>query len=492
MTKRFAVLLTLAVAVFSAPAQEGVEDPNPMQLTVSHAGPAEYQPGQPVEITISIAASDDGSVTALGLVDVAPETWTFAGVRGITGDLPAVTPQPGSAGKVEFAWINMPQFPYTFAYTLQVPPDAAGDAIIQGQVEYRTNAGRQVTTPDFITIKGPANLPPRIELIGSPTVSIQEGNPYQDPGVTATDPEDGDLTSKVQVTGAVDTNTPGVYELRYDVKDKNGKAAPTVTRIVTVTPKPEENNTNNNNNNNGNNGGVNTPVSRNNIGSRVFSGIPGADGRVRDARLANTGMNGNANQQPATAPQPANRPTATDRDTQAAAQAQRANELARSLAQNGPLAGDTVPSALPPAPGPRTANMAKLVSNAAAPKPVTAEAEDLRALDDALGIASNTGETTADAATTNEDDGSDDNRTQVAAAAGGPTIMKPPAPRVPGMMERISLRINGLGRRELATIAASGIVLLGLIGFAAVAGRIAYAGPVRRKGNGGNKPLTAE
>ena len=78
----------------------------------------------------------------------------------------------------------------------------------------------------------------------------------------------------------------------------------------------------------------------------------------------------------------------------------------------------------------------------------------------------------------------------MAAAVGGPDRLTPSAPPLPGLIERVSLRINGLGRRELATIAASGIVLLGLMGFAAVAGKIAYAGPTRRKGNG--KTLAAE
>ena len=479
---KMSIIRGIAAAMFltlTAFAQEG-EDPNPLQLAVTHAGPAEYQPGQVIEITVNISASSDGSVTALGLLGSAPDTWTFAGVRGITGDLPAVSPQPGSAGRIEFAWINMPQFPYSFAYTLQVPPDAAGQAVVQGQVEYRTNAGRQVTTPDFITIQGPENLAPKIELIGSPAVSVQEGNTYQDAGVTATDPEDGDLTSKVQVTGSVDTSIPGVYELSYDVRDKNGQAAPTMIRTVTVTPKPVDDNNDDDGGND--NGGVDTPTTpRNNARNRGLAGGPGFNGgRMRDENLANTGVNGTENVAAENLAQAAPQQGMTDR----AAQAQRASELAQNLAQNAPVPGGVVtPGAMPPLPGPRTANMARgatnnNAANTATARPASPEEEDLQALDDALGIETNTGEATADAATAG---GTSDDNDKLASVAAGVDPTPPTVQPVPGLLERVSLRINGLGRRELMTILAAGVVLLGLVAFATVAGRIAYAGPTRRK-----------
>lgn len=57
-------------------------------------------------------------------------------------------------------------------------------------------------------------------------------NPLE--GVTATDKQDGDLTSKIQVTSNdVDMTTPGTYCVTYEVTDKNGgKVAKTV--VITV------------------------------------------------------------------------------------------------------------------------------------------------------------------------------------------------------------------------------------------------------------------
>lgn len=74
-------------------------------------------------------------------------------------------------------------------------------------------------------------------------VSINVGDNF-DPmaGVSATDEEDGDITSKIKVDGNVDTSKPGTYELTYTVSDSKGhtvSAKQTVTVKQTVVPKDE-------------------------------------------------------------------------------------------------------------------------------------------------------------------------------------------------------------------------------------------------------------
>ena len=84
----------------------------------------------------------------------------------------------------------------------------------------------------------PANLP--INGNYSPTISgvndtsITVGDKF-DPlsGVTASDKEDGDLTSKIVVSGSVDTTKTGDYTLKYTVIDSNGLST-TKERVVTV------------------------------------------------------------------------------------------------------------------------------------------------------------------------------------------------------------------------------------------------------------------
>ncbi|EPZ61686.1 LPXTG cell wall anchor domain protein, partial [[Clostridium] sordellii ATCC 9714] len=72
---------------------------------------------------------------------------------------------------------------------------------------------------------------------GADNVSIKEGTPFNPmAGVTATDTEDGNITKDIKVTGTVDTDKPGKYELTYTVTDKDGNTT-TVKRIITVNPK---------------------------------------------------------------------------------------------------------------------------------------------------------------------------------------------------------------------------------------------------------------
>ncbi len=69
---------------------------------------------------------------------------------------------------------------------------------------------------------------------------IIEGDPawggqYSDQGATAWDPQDGDISSDVHVSGdPVNINLPGTYIVRYDVTDSDGNAAVQVTRTVQV------------------------------------------------------------------------------------------------------------------------------------------------------------------------------------------------------------------------------------------------------------------
>jgi VCBS repeat-containing protein len=84
----------------------------------------------------------------------------------------------------------------------------------------------------------PDSTPPVIRLRGDATVSVIIDSPYTDPGATASDPEDGDLTSKIVVTNAVNTAVLGTYTITYAVSDRSGNAAVPVTRTVNVLPQP--------------------------------------------------------------------------------------------------------------------------------------------------------------------------------------------------------------------------------------------------------------
>ncbi|MBR3180572.1 DUF5011 domain-containing protein [Candidatus Saccharibacteria bacterium] len=75
--------------------------------------------------------------------------------------------------------------------------------------------------------------PPEIHFEGGETIGLYEGEGFNEPGFFAIDNIDGDLSEKVSVEGGVDTNIPGVYKIRYYVKDFSGNEAEK-TRVVFV------------------------------------------------------------------------------------------------------------------------------------------------------------------------------------------------------------------------------------------------------------------
>ena len=75
---------------------------------------------------------------------------------------------------------------------------------------------------------------PQIKLSGDDFMSVKKGDKYSDPGYTATDNCDGDITDSVKVSGdKVDKDKAGKYTVTYEVSDSSGNKA-TATRVVSV------------------------------------------------------------------------------------------------------------------------------------------------------------------------------------------------------------------------------------------------------------------
>lgn len=80
-------------------------------------------------------------------------------------------------------------------------------------------------------------IAPVITLNGKQKDTVAVLTTYTDPGATATDNSDGNISSKIVVTGSVSTTIPGItYTLNYNVADQAGNAALTVSRTVYVKP----------------------------------------------------------------------------------------------------------------------------------------------------------------------------------------------------------------------------------------------------------------
>ncbi len=83
------------------------------------------------------------------------------------------------------------------------------------------------------TIKVVDNEKPVITLKGKSKIVLRLNGNYTEPGYTAKDNYDGDLSDKVIVTGKINTAVMGVYEKNYTVKDSHNNKI-TVTRTVQV------------------------------------------------------------------------------------------------------------------------------------------------------------------------------------------------------------------------------------------------------------------
>jgi len=96
-------------------------------------------------------------------------------------------------------------------------------------------AGSSNTFEATITINIVDEGTPVITLLGDATINIMVGDPFTDPGATATDDVDGDITANIVVAGdAVDVNTENTYTITYNVSDTYGNAAAELTRTVIV------------------------------------------------------------------------------------------------------------------------------------------------------------------------------------------------------------------------------------------------------------------
>ena len=110
------------------------------------------------------------------------------------------------------------------------------------RLEYSVSdaAGNTSTATRVVEVVLVDNTPPTLTLSGSLTMQLPQGEKFVEPGYKATSNVDGDLTSKVSVTGTVDINKPGKYSMQYRVSDSNGNtSAATRTIEVVAPPEPE-------------------------------------------------------------------------------------------------------------------------------------------------------------------------------------------------------------------------------------------------------------
>ena len=147
-----------------------------------------------IKYTLEVSAETGGSVSSSGGIYYSGETVTF-------------TATPNS----DYFFSGWSDGTSTSSLTILVSSD-------------------QVITASFGLID---IIPPTISLVGSSTINIKLENTFTDPGATATDNIDGDITSSIITSGTVDTSSTGSYTIDYSISDATGNSA-SVTRTVVV------------------------------------------------------------------------------------------------------------------------------------------------------------------------------------------------------------------------------------------------------------------
>jgi peptidoglycan/xylan/chitin deacetylase (PgdA/CDA1 family) len=133
-----------------------------------------------------------------------------------------------------------------FTASDDVDGDITSQVVVEGHVDSHTAGTYKLTyrvqdssaNPCEIvrTVKVGDFVAPTITLHGDTNAYILVGTSYSDPGFSAVDNIDGDVTSKVSVSGSIDTSKTGRNNITYTVTDAAGNTA-TATRSVLVYKK---------------------------------------------------------------------------------------------------------------------------------------------------------------------------------------------------------------------------------------------------------------
>jgi uncharacterized protein YjbI with pentapeptide repeats len=164
-----------------------------------------------------------------------PEQINAARYDGTVEDPPpnqAHTPgffiNPDESLIVSYRFFNVPSGVNTIVNSGVMMPTQAADATFCDQ-ETPTSEFNFSCEFDF----EPDETPPVISLNGPAVLPHEAGTPYVE-AATASDDRDGDLTSEIVVTGSVNPDVIGDYDLSYNVSDAASNDAIEVMRTVQV------------------------------------------------------------------------------------------------------------------------------------------------------------------------------------------------------------------------------------------------------------------
>lgn len=108
-----------------------------------------------------------------------------------------------------------------------------GENVIQNGVSDNKNTGNGSTISDKVTTNGVDRI--KLTLNGYSDVYLLNGTKYNEPGYKAVTDSGVDVTDKVVVSGNVDVNTSGIYEITYTISDSGGSSVSLKRKVEVMT-----------------------------------------------------------------------------------------------------------------------------------------------------------------------------------------------------------------------------------------------------------------
>ncbi|MBI2424142.1 MAG: hypothetical protein HYV27_15025 [Candidatus Hydrogenedentes bacterium] len=125
-----------------------VADAGAVRLVRTVPGNA-FTPAEPVEVTLTVEYTGKEPIHALAVEEILPDGWSFLSTAG--AHTPAIVPEEGAAGTLNFVWIQVPPMPLTFTYRA-LPATAA---TIVGKAIYRRSGGEEQSELCVTELKAP-------------------------------------------------------------------------------------------------------------------------------------------------------------------------------------------------------------------------------------------------------------------------------------------------------------------------------------------------
>jgi len=96
------------------------------------------------------------------------------------------------------------------------------------------NAGNLDSVVRIVTVVPNDITNPVITLLGKNPDTLQRTTTYNDPGATAMDDRDGNITSKITKVSTIDSSKTGSYTVTYTVKDLAGNTGTAVRTVIVI------------------------------------------------------------------------------------------------------------------------------------------------------------------------------------------------------------------------------------------------------------------